>query len=153
MQMPPFSCPLSPRNLVFAAMLCLALAGLGVYQTSSLLAEAPVGTSSSVEKQATPAETVLLTVFLKHDQSKTLGEIRELLEQSEFWKRFPPEGIEVESWRVLMGLGHVITLKVPPSRLREVNLAIEQTAWKAFRSEVYVSYDYKEIFERQRQKK
>jgi hypothetical protein len=35
--------------------------------------------------------------------------------------KFPPEGIVVESWYVAMGLGHVVTLRVPPARLREVN--------------------------------
>jgi hypothetical protein len=55
-------------------------------------------------------------------------------------------GIVVESWYVMMGLGHVATLRVPPpARLREFNRSIEATAWKAFRSEIYATYDFKEV--------
>jgi hypothetical protein len=38
---------------------------------------------------------ILLTIFLKHDQSKNLAEINARLERTGFWKEFPPEGIEV----------------------------------------------------------
>ena len=94
---------------------------------------------------ATPADYILLTVILKHDQSKTLDEINRELDQSGFWGKFPPEGIAVESWYIAMGLGHVVTLRVPPARLREVNRSVEQTAWKAYRSEFYPTYDAREI--------
>jgi hypothetical protein len=87
---------------------------------------------------------ILLTIFLKHDQSKTLDEINRELDASGFWAKFPPEGIVVESWYVMMGIGQVVTLRVPPARLREVNRAIEQTAWKAFRTEFYPTYDLRE---------
>jgi len=101
---------------------------------------------------ASPADYILLTIFLKHDQSKTLGEINQELARSGFWRAFPPPGIDVDSWYVVMGLGQVVTLRVPPSRLREVNLAIEKTAWKAFRTEFYPAYDYKDIAKSQREK-
>lgn len=94
--------------------------------------------------------TFLLTIFLRHDQSKTLGEIREHLKQTGFKDKFPPEGIEVVSWYVLMGIGQVVTLRVPAERLRDVNLAIEQSAWGAFRTEFYPTYDYKPIAEAER---
>ena len=84
---------------------------------------------------------MMLTVFLKHDQSKTLGEINKELDATGFWKKFPPEGVEVVSWHVLMGIGQVVTLRLPGHRLREVNLAIEQSAWGAFRTEFYATYD------------
>jgi hypothetical protein len=51
-----------------------------------------------------------------------------------------------------MGLGHVVTLRVPPARLREVNRSIEQNAWKVYRTEVYVTYDFREIARNQREK-
>ena len=44
----------------------------------------------------------------------------------------------------MMGIGQVVTLRVPPARLREVNRAIELTAWKAFRTEFYPTYDLRE---------
>lgn len=86
-------------------------------------------------------DSFLLTIFLKHDQSKTLAEIQEELNSTGFWEKFPPEGIEVVSWYVMMGIGQVVTISVPPERLREVNRVIEQTAWGAFRTEFYPSYD------------
>ncbi len=93
------------------------------------------------EPVAEPSDELMLTVFLRHDQSKTLAEIQADLDASGFWQRFPPEGVQVVSWHVLMGIGQVVTLRLPASRLRDVNVAIEQTAWKAFRSEFYATYD------------
>ena len=71
---------------------------------------------------------------------------------SGFWAKFPPEGIIVESWYVAMGLGHVVTLRVPPGRLREVNRSVEQNAWKVFHTEVYMTYDFHDIARSQREK-
>ena len=51
-----------------------------------------------------------------------------------------------------MGLGHVVTLRVPPARLREVNRSIEQNAWKAYRTDIYLTYDFREIARGQREK-
>jgi uncharacterized protein with GYD domain len=98
-----------------------------------------------------PAPTMLLTVFLKHDQSKTLNEINEQLFRNGYYDKFPPEGIEVVSWYVVMGIGQVVTLRVPPDRLREVNVVLEQTAWGAYRTEFFPTYDYKQAAEQQRQ--
>jgi len=109
-------------------------------------------TAKQVDSPRDPRDYLLLTIFLKHDQSKTLDEINQELERSGFWRTFPPQGIDVESWYVLMGLGQVVTLRVPPYRLREVNLAIEKTAWKAFRTEFYPTYDYKDIAKGQRER-
>ena len=91
--------------------------------------------------RAEAADAILLTVFLKHDQSKNLTEIQQLQEEQGFWKTFPPEGTTVVSWYVMMGIGQVVTLEVPASKLREVNVALEKTAWKAFRTEFYPTYD------------
>ena len=89
---------------------------------------------------------ILLTVMLKHQQDKNLGEIGERLEDSGFWKKFPPEGIEVESWYVMMGIGQVVTLRVPAHRLRDVNLALEQSAWGSFDTEFYPTYDFRPVW-------
>jgi uncharacterized protein with GYD domain len=89
----------------------------------------------------------LLTIFLKHDQTKTLAEINAHLEKTGFWKKFPPAGTEVVSWYVMMGIGQVVTLRVPPDKLRAVNLAIEQNAWGAFRTEFYPTYDFRPVWE------
>ena len=96
-------------------------------------------------------ERLLLTIFLKHDQSKTLDTITEELSQTGFWAKFPPEGAEVVSWYVMMGIGQVVTLRFPPSLLPKVNLAIEQNAWGAFRTEFYPTYDYRQIWIKKRE--
>jgi hypothetical protein len=90
---------------------------------------------------APPSDYVLLTVIMKHDQTKNLAELNDVLAEQAFWAKFPPEGVEVESWYVAMGLGYIVTLRVPPARLREVNRAVEQAAWKAFRTEFYPACD------------
>ncbi|MBV9876699.1 MAG: hypothetical protein JO025_18355 [Verrucomicrobia bacterium] len=91
--------------------------------------------------------SILLTVFLRHDQSKPLDEINSELRKQGYYKAFPPPGIEVVSWYVMMGIGQVITLRVPAERLREVNVALEKTAWGGYRTEFYPTYDYKAIGE------
>jgi hypothetical protein len=45
-----------------------------------------------------------------------------------------------------MGIGHIITLRFPPDKLREVNLAFEHGVWGAFRTEFYPTYDYLKVF-------
>src|SRR6266576_6951604 len=89
--------------------------------------------------------SVLLTIFLKHDQLKTLEQINTQLKDQGFYKAFPPAGIEVVSWYVMMGLGQVVTLRLPASRLREVNRIFENTAWGSYRTEFYPTYDYKAV--------
>jgi hypothetical protein len=84
---------------------------------------------------------------MRHDQTMNLDEINKIQAEQGFWAKFPPEGIQVESWYIAMGLGYIVTLRVPPARLREVNRAVEQGAWKAFRTEFYPTYDAKKIAE------
>ncbi len=90
---------------------------------------------------------MLLTIMLKHRQSMNLGEINQKLEATGFWRRFPPDGTEVVSWYVMMGIGQVVTLKLPAEKLREVNLAIEQSAWGAFETEFYPTYDFQPVWQ------
>lgn len=101
---------------------------------------------------------ILLTIFLRHDQSKPLAEINAQLEKNGYFDHFPPPGIEIVSWYVCMGIGQVVTLRVPPERLREVNRTIEDRAWGAFRTEFYATYDFKPVWDdlqakRKKQKK
>jgi hypothetical protein len=94
---------------------------------------------------ATPDNAVLLTVFLKHDQSKDLAELNAQLAKQDFYKKFPPAGVEVVSWNVVMGIGQIVVLRLPASRVREVNRVLEDTAWGPYRTEFYLSYDYKAV--------
>ena len=99
---------------------------------------------------ATANEIMLLTIFLKHDQSMDLDQIRDHLNSKNFCAEFPPGGVEIVLWRIVMGIGHVVTLSFPPERLCDVNLAIGSKAWGAFRSEFYPTYDYPEIVKARR---
>lgn len=99
-----------------------------------------------------PANSILLTVFLRHDQSKTLDEINAHLEKTGFRKSFPPEGVEIVSYNIVMGIGQVMTLRVPPDKLRAVNVAFEKGAWGAYRTEFYATYDFLPVFREQQAK-
>ena len=65
-------------------------------------------------------ETLMLTVFLRHDQSKNLVELQERLGAFDYWERFPPAGVEIVSWNVVMGIGQIVTLRFPPHLLAAV---------------------------------
>ena len=123
-------------------------------RSAAMLAVVAVATlvafSAHAQTQTPAAPGFLLTVFLRHDQSKTLGEINERLWKNDYYRKFPPEGIEVVSWYIVMGIGQVVTLRVPPERLREVNRVIEESAWGAYRTEFYPTYDYKALAEAER---
>jgi hypothetical protein len=120
-----------------AALVLIAVAGDASAETT---ASPPVGSEAPTADNA-----ILLTIFLKHDQSRPLGELDAQLARQGFYKAFPLPGIEVVSWYVEMGIGQVVTLRLPASRLREVNRVLEDTAWGVYRTEFYPTYDYKSI--------
>jgi hypothetical protein len=43
----------------------------------------------------------------------------------------------------MTGIGQVVTLRLPASRLREVNRILENTAWGSYSTEFYPTYDHK----------
>jgi len=135
--------------LVFARFPLPILGAAGSLVAAVALGSAPaVAQTSSVPAStavATPDNAVLLTVFLKHDQSRPLAELNAQLAKQGFYKAFPPPGVEVVSWTVTMGIGQIVVLRLPASRLREVNRVLEDTAWGAYRTEFYPTYDYKAI--------
>jgi hypothetical protein len=110
--------------------------------TTLMLLAVPAGPAQELPKGA-----ILLTIFLRHDQSKTLDEINEHMKHTGFDKNFPPPGVDVVSWYVMMGIGQVVTLRVPAEKLREVNLVVEHGAWGGYRTEFYATYDYKPIWQ------
>ncbi|KLU27773.1 hypothetical protein EOS_02640 [Caballeronia mineralivorans PML1(12)] len=120
---------------------------------SSAAAFAQTAPTAGTNANPTPVGdgTFLLTIFLKHDESKTLPKINEQLKEQGFYKAFPPPGVQVVSWYVMMGIGQVVTLRVPADKLREVNRAIENTAWGGYRTEFYPTYDYKAAAEQMRE--
>jgi len=96
---------------------------------------------------APDSDTVMLVVFLKHTQRLNLEAMLDNLHKNGFFEKFPPEGVEVVSWHQLMSFGHVVTLKVPPSKLRELNRSIESGSYATFQSEVYAAYDFWPVIE------
>jgi hypothetical protein len=67
-------------------------------------------------------------------------------------QNFPPEGVEVLSWYVMMGIGQVVTLKFPAEKLRDINVLIEREAWGAYRTEFYPPYDYRALYKKEQSK-
>jgi hypothetical protein len=130
---------------LLCSVLAIALTGM-TGQAWSADSAAAAATTAATDVPSAPGassaapvpagdDTFLLTIFLRHDELRAQG----------FFKAFPPPGIEVVSWYVMMGIGQVVTLRVPASRLREVNRAIENTAWGGYRTEFYPTYDYKAV--------
>ena len=130
------------------------IAGVGLALALALFTGAPALAQTKPAGTPGPAPlgdgTFLLTIFLKHDQSRPLGKINEQLKEQGFFQAFPPPGVEVVSWYVMMGIGQVVTLRVPSERLREVNRIVENTAWGGYRTEFYPTYDFKAIAEQMR---
>src|SRR5258708_36975768 len=92
----------------------------------ALLWHSPAQAQAPAENAAPTADNaVMLTVFFKHDQSRPLGELNAQLERQGYYKAFPPAGVEVVSWYIMMGIGQVVTLRLPASRLREGNRIFE----------------------------
>jgi hypothetical protein len=123
-------------------MAIAALAGGLALNSGAAAQTAPPGAANPAP---TADNAIMLTIFFKHDQSRPLSELNAQLEKQGFYKAFPPPGVEVVSWYVMMGIGQVVTLRLPASRLREVNRVLESTAWGSYRTEFYPTYDYKAV--------
>lgn len=113
------------RKIIFCVTALLACCSL-------LRAQAPAATGDSI----------MVTIFLKHQQDKNLKKIQEIEEQNKFWDMFPPKQTRVVSWYVMMGVGQVVTLRLAPKDLRTLNMAVENGAWGAFTTSFYPTYDY-----------
>ena len=117
-------------KIIATTVLAMLIGSVGVAQEGPL-------TGPLLENE----EAFLLTVYLKHDQTMNISEINELAAQNRLNEIFPPEGVEIVDHYVFMGIGQVIVLRVPPNRLRMLNIALERGAWGAYQTEFYVTYD------------
>lgn len=99
------------------------------------------------ESEPPPSEQIMLTIFLRHNEEKTLDEINTHLKETGWFKKFPPAGAEIVGWYVMMGIGQVVILRFPPEKLRAVNVAIESAAWGSYFTEFYPTYDYRALWE------
>jgi len=133
------------RTAVCLFLLVLLLVAIGVAQTQPSAAPPTANPQVGAQKGM-----MMLTIFLKHDQSKPLPKIVSELKTQGYYKEFPPDGVEIVSWYVLMGIGQAITLRFPAERLADVNSAVERTVWGPFRTEFYPTYDFKAIGELRR---
>jgi hypothetical protein len=128
------------RCLISASMVALMMGVPASYAVGQTVAAPPAGS-----EVATADNAVLLTIFLRHDQSRPLGELNAQLAKQGFYKAFPPPGVEVVSWYVAMGIGQIVTLRLPASRVREINRVLEDTAWGVYHTEFYPAYDYRSV--------
>lgn len=98
-------------------------------------------------------DSILITIFLRHQQDKNLDSLQKIQQKNKFRDLFPPKSARVISWYVMMGIGQVVTVKIPASELRTLNLSIERGAWGAFTTEFYPTYDYFPIWKESIRKK
>jgi hypothetical protein len=127
------------RSLIVVAAIAATLS----FNTAAQAQPAKVPLSTNDIAAPTLDNAVMLTIFFKHDQTRPLSELNAQLERQGFYRAFPPTGVEVVSWYVMMGIGQVVTLRLPASRLREVNRILESTAWGSYHTEFYPTYDYR----------
>jgi hypothetical protein len=80
------------------------LAGALAFSSGAAAQTASPQAASPPAENAAPTgdNAVMLTVFLKHDQSRPLSELNAQLQRQGYYKAFPPEGVEVVSWYVMM---------------------------------------------------
>ena len=86
-------------------------------------------------------DSIMITIMLKHHQDKNIDELIEIREKNGFTENFPPASAKVISWYVMMGIGQVVTVRIPASELRALNISVERSVWGAFSTEFYPTYD------------
>ncbi len=87
------------------------------------------------------SDSIMITIMMKHHQDKNIDELRKIRDKNRFLELFPPSSARVISWYVMMGIGQVVTVKIPASELRNLNIAVERGVWGAFSTEFYPTYD------------
>lgn len=134
------------RNRTFWIVVVIIVAIAGYFVYNSYFSEEAQLKKNGLAAAAQQEGSMLVTIVLKPASGKTLADIQKSLNETGFYRNFPPAGTQIESWKVVMGLGQVITLSVPPSKLRDVNIAVEKLTWGPFTAEFYPSYDFLPIY-------
>lgn len=75
------------------------------------------------------SDSLMVTIFMKHHQDKNIEELREIREKNGFLENFPPPSAKVVNWYVMMGIGQVVTVRIPAGELRNLNIAVEKSVW------------------------
>ncbi len=138
----------APRRTLARLLACLPFAAF--IKPDRARADAPPAAPPAAPPGDLPPGRVMLTIFLRHDEKKTLGEINAHLKETGWFKKFPPAGVEIVGWYVMMGIGQVVILSLPPEKLREVNVVVESAAWGGYSTEFYPTYDYRAFWEQAR---
>ncbi|QIP14842.1 hypothetical protein G8759_20570 [Spirosoma aureum] len=115
--------------------------------TIILLSAGICGAQQLPKDAKTASDSIMITIFLKHQQDKNLKTIQEIQEKNKFLEMFPPKEARVVSWYVMMGIGQVVTVKIPAKDLRALNLTIENGAWGAYTTEFYPTYDFVPVWQ------
>ena len=90
---------------------------------------------------------IMLTVILRHDQTLTLDEINDHLEKTGFRKTFPPDGVEILSYNIVMGIGHIVTLRFPRPINSAKSISPSSMAFGAPSEQNSIpTYDYLKVF-------
>lgn len=53
---------------------------------------------------------------------------------------------------LMMGIGQVVTVKIPARELRNLNIAVENSVWGAFSTEFYPTYDLYPVIQQEKAK-
>lgn len=104
--------------------------------------------STPIIHDSDQAPPVRLTLILKHHAGLVLDDVQSRLKASNWWFDFPPEGVKIVSWEVVMGFAQICILEVPGDRVAEVNVELERRAWGVFTVDVHPSYDFLPVRER-----
>jgi hypothetical protein len=81
------------RPVKLFAIILMVATGCLASASDPGFAQAPPATNA-----ASSSDAILLTIFLRHDQSKTLDEINDHLKKIGWYDKFPPQGVEIVSW-------------------------------------------------------
>lgn len=98
-------------------------------------------TQFTFAQEDTKNDSIMITIMLKHRQDKNIDELIQIREENGFTENFPPASAKVISWYVMMGIGQVVTVRIPASELRALNISVERSVWGAFSTEFYPTYD------------
>ncbi len=95
-----------------------------------------------------PAQTrernpsTLLTLVLHQTKDQSVEEFQQQLRDNHFQQAFPPDGVEIVSWTGVVGMGYVITMRLPNYKVPEVRHAINARKWGDITPKLYSAYDF-----------
>ena len=86
------------------SVMCVAI----MASTPLCYAQTPASEARLLPKQRCCSRCSCITT-----RSKNLAEINQELKKNGYYDQFPPPGVTVDSWYVVMGIGQIVTLACP----------------------------------------